>query len=459
MFSFDNRRPETRNWRNYQLKMRRRSSWRSVGGSMVKMALVILAIVGAGYGLVQGAKTFMPLEPTFINPLFNRENRTSTRDGKAVLSQSIPQTAFLNLKEPQFTTDINGQVCTVETSIDPEIQNRLLTAVEEITDKERYRSRFIGVVVMESDTGRILSMVSFDSQNPAHNTCVDNQFPAASIFKIITAAAAMETHGLTSDSPIDYTGPKHTLYRAQLQDTVKRYTNTLSLRDSFAQSVNPVFGKLGSRLLGKESLEIYSNRFGFNQSIDFEVPVAPSRISVGEDPFEQAEVASGFNMETTISPLHGAMIASVVLNSGRMKSPSIVDRVIDDGDRPVYQRSDSGSRQVISEKTSNELYRMMLTTVSKGTARKVFRGIKNNEILKTLDIGGKTGSMNNNPRFDWFIGFADNPNTRHALIVSAMVAHEDYIGKRAGEYAQIAMESFFSRSSEMVGIHRPSPRG
>jgi len=302
-------------------------------------------------------------------------------------------------------------------------------------------------------------MVSFDKQNPTRNTCVGDQFPAASIFKIITAAAAIDTHGLNSNSIITYSGQKHTLYRGQLKATVKGNTYTVSLEDSFAQSINPVFGKIGIALLGKGKIEDYALRFGFNKPIDFDVPVKPSHITIGNEPYNQAEIASGFNTLTTISPLHGAMIVTTVLNEGKMKTPTIVDRIIGPQNQIVYERADRPAQKVISERASKELHRMMQATISSGTAQKLFKGFDRHAVLKDLLIGGKTGSINNNPRFDWFVGFAQNPRTRQAIAVSAVVVHEQFIGGRAGEYAKLAMETFFSKNLAMTAPVDHSPRG
>ena len=441
-------------WRDYQEQLKhRRHRGSRLWSVFIKFMLISLAMTAVGYGLVQGAVMFAsktqqqeirPSENQSVNKikLLNKipsKNLSGCLDGKS----------FLNIREPVFTAMINGTKCRVETSIDRRLQESLLSKMEEMMARERYTSRLIGIVVMSPDTGRVLSMVSFDKQNPAHNTCVSSRYPAASIFKIITAAAAIDTHKLNSNSLVSYSGQKHTLYRGQLKTAAKRYSQTLSLEDSFAQSVNPVFGKIGVELLGKNILVDYAGRFGFNKPVDFDIPVEPSYVAVGEEPYNQAEIASGFNTQTAISPLHGAMIAATVLNEGKMKTPTIVDRIIGPQNEIVYERADHAAQRVISEKASRELYRMMQATVSSGTAHKLFKYINRNTVLKDLHVGGKTGSINNNPRFDWFIGFAQNPRTSQAIIVSAVVVHEQFIGEKSGEYAKLAMETFFSKDLAM----------
>jgi peptidoglycan glycosyltransferase len=452
VFSQKKRSPEKTTWREYQKDLKPQTRHRTRRQtSFLKVLLLVLAVAAVGYGMMQVAEILLPhTQSRGSKPVVDRIGLSRSNQARNDLIGNLDGKAFLNMRNSSFTAQIGGEAYRVETSIDLRLQEALLAKVEEMTAKERYRSRFVGIVVMEADTGKILSMVSFDKQNPTRNACVNDQFPAASIFKIITTAAAIDTQGLTADSPINYSGQKHTLYRRQIEGRNNRYSNTLSLEKSFAQSVNPVFGEIGAELLGKEKIEDYALRFGFNKTIDFDIPVEPSHMTVGDEPFQQAEIASGFNTQTTISPLHGAMIAATVLNYGQMKTPTMVDRIIAPDGRIVYERAVHSAQRVISEKASKELLRMMQATVSSGTARKVFKNITRNAVLKDLTIGGKTGSINNNPRFDWFIGFAEDPRTHHAITVAAVVAHEEFIGERAGGYAKLAMETFFSKDFAMT---------
>ena len=66
--------------------------------------------------------------------------------------------------------------------------------------------------------------------------------------------------------------------------------------------------------------------------------------------------------------------------------------------------------------------------------------------LSRLTLGGKTGSIYNrahDARFDWFVGFATEKKGSEKIVVAVMVAHEDYIGIRAGQYARMAIEHYF----------------
>jgi cell division protein FtsI/penicillin-binding protein 2 len=335
-----------------------------------------------------------------------------------------------------------GETLQVETTLDSELQQYLYQKLD------LDNSRYIGIVAMQPEQGRIISMVSYDRVNPERNLCLDSIFPAASIFKIVTAAAAIDEADLDADSSLIFNGGKHTLYKSQLKNRRNRYSHEISLKDSFAQSVNPVFGKLGVHRLGKETLEAYASAFGFNREIPFEMPVAPSRIEISDEPYHWAEIASGFNQQTTISPVHGAMIGSTVLNRGKVLAPTMIDSIRDSEGRSVYQGRPELLGNAFTGEAADILRRLMTATVTSGTARKAFRGYRNDRVLSRLTIGGKTGSINVDPRYDWFVGIAAEKGGGKKIAVAVVVAHQKYIGIRASQYARMIMKHFFEAQFE-----------
>jgi peptidoglycan glycosyltransferase len=327
---------------------------------------------------------------------------------------------------------------------------------------DRKNSRYIGIVVMEADTGRVLAMVGFDKTDPDGNPCLCSEFPAASIFKIVTAASAVDTCGLTADSKLRFNGYKHTLYKRQLQDRVNRYTHTVSFKDAFAQSINPVFGKIGTLRLGKPLLAQSAEAFGFNETLDFELPLDSSHFYIDDQPYNWAEVASGFNQKTTISPLHGAVMATAVLNEGFMVTPSLVDQIVDPEGKILYSWQPPSRQPAMSPKASTVLSQLMEATIRSGTGRKAFRGYRRDKILSRLEIGGKTGSIDNpthDVRYDWFVGFAREREGQGQLAVAVLVAHEKYIGIRAGQYARMAITRYFRNHPAAVVSSQAGQQG
>ena len=92
--------------------------------------------------------------------------------------------------------------------------------------------------------------------------------------------------------------------------------DVLTMKDAFARSVNTVFGKLGLFYVGQKLLD-YAEKFRFNRPIRADVPVDVGIVKIApEDPWSVVTAASGFTRDNTMSPLHGALIASAVVNDG-----------------------------------------------------------------------------------------------------------------------------------------------
>jgi cell division protein FtsI/penicillin-binding protein 2 len=427
-------------WRSYQTDLRRETTarrfWRRLAALAVAGGLLALVAI---FGLQaffrhmndparEMAASLKPAAPV-AEPISKDDVR-----------QLLDEKAFRNLTKRALELPVEGQVLQVETTLDTELQNFLLRKID------REHSRHVGIVVMEPATGRVLAMASFDKTDPAGNPCLRSHFPAASIFKIVTAASAVDQCGYTAESPLQFNGNKHTLYKRQLVNAVDRYTTTISLKEAFADSVNPVFGKIGQHRLGKPLLEKSADAFGFNEPLDFELSLPPSRFLVQEQPYHWAEVASGFNRDTTISPLHGAVMAAAVLNAGRMVAPSIVDRIVDTEGNVLYRWQPDQEQQAMSARAATVLKELMETTITSGTGRKAFRNHRRDKVLSRLQIGGKTGSIDNEShdvRYDWFVGFARERQGQGQVVIAAMVGHEKYIGTRASEYARMAITHYF----------------
>ncbi len=355
--------------------------------------------------------------------------------------QLLDQRMFANLTEKNLILPVADGVLQVETSLDPDLQNFLLAGLD------RKNSRHLGIVAMDPVSGRVLALAGFDRTDDGCNPCLQSEFPAASIFKIVTAATAVDLLGYSADSPMHFNGGKHTLYKGQLTERVDRNTTTVPFAEAFADSINPVFGKLGELRLGRPLLERAAATFGFNQPLEVDVSLPPSRFQVGDTPYNWAEIASGFNRQTTLSPLHGAALVAAILNDGRMPSQTVVERIADEEGELLYQAGPVPGRRIMSPRAAGELERMMEATVATGTARKAFRGHETDAVLANLRLGGKTGSISNSARdvrYDWFVGYAKERQGNRQLVVSVMVGHEDFIGTRAGEYARRAISHYFS---------------
>ena len=432
-------------WKAYQESLRRQHMPRSRrirldrGRPWTVVVLVILVFAGIWWVFSAGInrETGVPVADSTPPQKTVQAAKLIEKSDVHIL---LDKTRLINLEAQPEKVDFDGRPYQVSTSLDLGLQQYLLKRMD------RVNSRYIGIVAMAPDTGRLLAMAGFNKIDPDRDPCLTADYPAASLFKIVTAAAAVEEKGYTAGSRFKFNGYKHTLYKRQLTNKTNRYTNSISLKDSFAQSVNPVFGKLGALYLKRQTLEAYGDAFAFNRTVDFELPWPTSRLAVKDESYHRAEIASGFNRQTTLSPLHGAVIVSAVVNGGIPVEPTLVDRIIDDTGTPVYRTTPRFLPAAVSPKTADVLIQLMIATVSSGTAKKTFRGHKRSKVLSRLELGGKTGSIYNrahDARFDWFLGFATEKKGSEKIVVSVVVAHVDYIGTRAGQYARMAIEHYF----------------
>jgi cell division protein FtsI/penicillin-binding protein 2 len=294
--------------------------------------------------------------------------------------------------------------------------------------------------------GRILAMASRDKDSPNGNLCLRADFPAASLFKIVSAAAAMETAGYTPDKTIYFDGSRHTLYKNQLKQKKGRFSNQTKFRRAFAASNNIVFGKLGIYDLGQDVIADYATRFKFNRPIPFELPLETSSIEVPEEEFGLAEIASGFNKRTLISPIHAAMLASTVANQGDMLTPWMVDSIRDGSDILRYRARKEHLGSPISNQTAADLMVLMGDAVRYGTSRKAFSKLRRQKMFEGFQLGAKTGTINDQRdrfKYDWITAYALPPDKHSGISLGIMVVHGKLLGVRATELARAVIDYYF----------------
>ena len=384
----------------------------------IRLLLAVLAFLGlfkafSGSSVKPTSDTPADLRaPSCVNSALPfRKFRYLSRDDIGTLLKSCPP----SWQSAQDTLKFRDKSMVVHYTLDPELQawgKRIF---------EQYHPRCGALVAIDPATGRLLALVSYENRPDASDSTLFLRAfcPAASTFKIITAAAAMESSGLHPDSRIVFAGNRYTLYRFQLKEELRSSTQT-SLSEAFAYSINPVFGRVGIYYVGGKKLSDYAARFGYGAEIPFELPTEVSTIKVCDSNYQVAELASGFNEETRLTPLLGALITASLVEDGRMYRPFLVDERIHED--PLRRRAVRG---------------MMGKVVQFGTARKSFR-----HVLRSFDdeteLGGKTGSLSEDGlgKIDWFVGFGrhkSDPRQRIAVSVVAVfgpywTVHSSYIG-------------------------------
>ncbi|MEK7357209.1 MAG: penicillin-binding transpeptidase domain-containing protein, partial [Bdellovibrionota bacterium] len=313
------------------------------------------------------------------------EGQISKAQLSAQLGPSVQNNEFPEAMDLSF--DGLTQRVDISYSLDEEIQASM--------DKllKQYHPDYGVFVAMDATTGRVLSMNSFSASQPeSGNLALQARFPAASIFKIVTASAAIDLHKAQPGTVVPYNGGNHTLYKRNVQETkINRWTRKMSMREAFGRSVNVVFGKLGLFTVGAENLKAYADRYLFNQPILSDMPVEMGETRfVSEDPWSVVTAASGFTRDTTMSPLQGAMMAAAVANDGVMMEPYIIEDLRGENGELMYEARPRQASVVVDPQAAEELRELFNETVRSGTSRKAFRQIVRGRAYDDVEFGGKT---------------------------------------------------------------------
>ncbi len=326
---------------------------------------------------------------------------------------------------------------TVVYTIEPNLQSAM----------ERYFRRFrvpYGVfVAIEPDSGKILALAEYSDENPkARHLSLRATYPAASIFKLVTAAAALEEGAAGPDTLISYQGDAYRFRPRNWVYNPKRDKLKMTLGEALAKSNNAVFAEVALRWLNVPMLIEQGERFQFNRPIPFEFPVDVSQMKI-EGNGDLAKSAAGFG-EITLSPLHAALIGAAIANDGMMMAPCLIDFIRGPDGAERYACTPKVFSTTISPETARSIRKMMALTVVEGTSRKAFRFKKREASLREVTIGGKTGSLSgDNPKgkYSWFVGMA--PIDQPEIAVAALVINRSKWKIKANDVAKAGLTFYF----------------
>ena len=258
-------------------------------------------------------------------------------------------------------------------------------------------------------------------------------FPAASLAKLVTIAAAMESNRYSLNTRIPMIGRHHTLYLRQLKVPEKYNGPTMELSEAFARSANPPMAIVG-KSIGAKRLLSAASKLGYNRRFPGNAPNA-SNYTAPDTGYGLAEVACGFTTSTTLTPLLAAAQVRAVLTKKPLEIPWARDMAPFAPQKPLAL--DIGK---FSENTYYGLRESMIRSVTQGTARK-HMSTKNmaRKNFDALRLGGKTGSLDGTDpagRYDWFMGFAESKaDPSKSIVVIVMQMHKEIRSQPATQVA------------------------
>jgi peptidoglycan glycosyltransferase len=298
------------------------------------------------------------------------------------------------------------------------------------------------------DPGVFRRLNSEGSGAPLLDRTTQGTYAPGSTFKVLTAAAALDSGKYTPESVLNGDSPKQISGVPMANDENASYGD-VSLTTAMTYSVNTVFGQIGETL-GKRTMGEYMRRFGFyaKPPLDYPdeqklasgerlngrlLPVTSDRVDVGRMAIGQDKLA--------VTPMQMAMVVAAVANRGRLMEPHLAQRIVDPDGRTVERIEPRVAGTPISQRTADELNQMMRTVVESGTGTAVQ--------LSGIDVAGKTGTAQvgtpgENVTQPWFVAFAPADDPQIAIAVTVERSEGGFGGTVAAPIARAVLESLLN---------------
>ena len=316
----------------------------------------------------------------------------------------------------------------VEYAFDAELTRSILRVLK------RGRVERGHVIALDTRTGRVLAYVSTDPQTFPP----DRSYPAASLVKVVTAAAALEHAPDRARRPCLYTGNRYRLTPSRVHRPKRG--NEASLERALATSNNQCFAQLAVETVGSEALLSSVEAFGW---LD---PPAPGHAAgsadPGDDDYDLGRLGCGL-AGSRITPLHAAQLAATLAN-GEQVEPWWVDRVVDGSGEGLALPPRAAPRRVISHEMAEELRSMLVRTTTHGTARSAFRDRRGRPKLRDIKVAGKTGNLSGGDphgRYEWFVGVA--PASEPTVAVAVLQLQSNLWWSKSSELAADVFKEIF----------------
>lgn len=316
------------------------------------------------------------------------------------------------------------------------------------------------VAAINTKTGEIIALVSKPSFNPGLidekfdiynndtkgtpfvNRAAQGYYSPGSVFKIVTASAALEKDPKISEKTFNCTGGLK-IGTYTLTEQGGAVHGKVTLGKAFRVSCNTTFGQIGIEL-GYDALKNMAEKFMFNRQIKVNDIYDSINIKSGSIKIDNknmkaliAQDAIGQHGVTT-NPLHMALITSAIANNGIMMEPYIVKEIKDKYGNVIDKEKPKELETVVSKGTADEVKKYMIDTVKSGTGTRAK--------ISGITVGGKTGSAeneNHEETHSWFTAFA--PAEDPQIAVAVIVEEGGVGGKRAAEIAREVIKAYLKK--------------
>ena len=318
------------------------------------------------------------------------------------------------------------------TSIDINIQSYAQQLAQKTLEQKQAKS--VSIIVMNPENGEILAMTNepeYDLNNPYElnsdllisstgtskmdllnnmwrNFCNNDTYEAGSIFKMVTATAALETGSVTLNDHFTCGGSAIVADRKiRCHKTTGHGTQTFT--QTVMNSCNPAFIEWGRRL-GTERFFEYMGKLGLLEKTGIDIAGEASTIIHKQENVGEVELATmSFGQSFQITPLQMLRAASAIINGGNLVTPHFAVKSVSEADGTAVEFNYEIQSNAIEEKTSLMMKDILRQVVEEGGGKKAY--------LEGFSIGGKTATSQKLPRgsgkyISSFIGFSPVDNAK-----------------------------------------------
>ena len=342
--------------------------------------------------------------------------------GKPVQGNDVVTT--LDLDAQEVASEALGTSCGAVVALDPRTGKLLVMASTPGFDPNLVEERFDRIESITADCTPAAPLV---------NRASAGLYVPGSTFKVVTAAAALESKKFTPEST--FVDPGYcTVYGKRVNNfDTSRPFGTIDLTNALAYSVNSVFCNIGKELGARRILDT-ARAFGFYEKPPLETP-ADERLASGLYdegrlfyPRVDANVDAGrmaFGQERMlVTALQNAMVAGAIGVGGRLMEPHVVDRIVAPGGKVIERQRPRLIRRAVSKETADAVADMMRLAVERGTGTAAQ--------ISGYSIGGKTGTGETGvpgSNITWFIAFAgDDDESPPKLAIAVVLQNQSGTG-------------------------------
>lgn len=318
------------------------------------------------------------------------------------------------------------------TSIDINIQSYAQQLAQKTLEQKQAKS--VSIIVMNPENGEILAMTNepeYDLNNPYElnsdllisstgtskmdllnnmwrNFCINDTYEPGSIFKMVTATAALETGSVTLNDHFTCGGSAIVADRKiRCHKTTGHGTQTFT--QTVMNSCNPAFIEWGRRV-GTERFFEYMGKLGLLEKTGIDIAGEASTIIHKQENVGEVELATmSFGQSFQITPLQMLRAASAIINGGNLVTPHFAVKRVSEADGTAVEFNYEIQSNAIEEKTSLMMKDILRQVVEEGGGKKAY--------LEGFSIGGKTATSQKLPRgsgkyISSFIGFSPVDNAK-----------------------------------------------